>query len=425
MHRLTVAILALALAASGCAGANPRWRRATRPWPAPPARRPRASPPGAPASAPARSPQGIRPQVFDAAFQGVAVNAEVVSLDGRQAEFTKPIWEYLDGAASAARRGRPRPGAPSSPRPWPPSSAATASTPTSSWRSGAWRRTTARNRGSMRGDREPRHPRLRGPPPRLRRGAAPRRPAHPAVGRRRSRPHARLLGGRHGPHPVHADLASSPTPSTSPATAGATSGRTTRPTRSPPPPTTSPAPAGPAASPGASRCACRRGSTTAAPTSRTCRPVADWRARGVTLRERPAAPRPWPGRDHRPRRRPRPGLRRLQQLLRHQEIQQRHLLRDGRRPSRRPDRRRRADRGRLATRRARALPDREDRAAEATHRPRLRHRLDRRRHRARHHRRHPRLPGPRGPDAGRLRHRLAPRSGCADGRRLRSASSPS
>ena len=47
--------------------------------------------------------QGIRPQVFDAAFQGVGVNAEVVRLDGRQAEFTKPIWEYLDGAASSAR----------------------------------------------------------------------------------------------------------------------------------------------------------------------------------------------------------------------------------------------------------------------------------------------------------------------------------
>ena len=47
--------------------------------------------------------QGIRPQVFDAAFAGVGENAEVVRLDGRQAEFTKPIWEYLDGAASSAR----------------------------------------------------------------------------------------------------------------------------------------------------------------------------------------------------------------------------------------------------------------------------------------------------------------------------------
>lgn len=47
--------------------------------------------------------EGIRPEVFDAAFQGVGVNAEVIRLDGRQAEFTKPIWEYLDSAASADR----------------------------------------------------------------------------------------------------------------------------------------------------------------------------------------------------------------------------------------------------------------------------------------------------------------------------------
>jgi membrane-bound lytic murein transglycosylase B len=46
---------------------------------------------------------GIRPEVFDAALQGVTVNAEVVRLDGHQAEFTKPIWEYIDGAASADR----------------------------------------------------------------------------------------------------------------------------------------------------------------------------------------------------------------------------------------------------------------------------------------------------------------------------------
>ena len=47
--------------------------------------------------------QGIRPEVFDAAFRGVGENKDVVRLDGAQAEFTKPIWEYLDGAASTAR----------------------------------------------------------------------------------------------------------------------------------------------------------------------------------------------------------------------------------------------------------------------------------------------------------------------------------
>lgn len=46
---------------------------------------------------------GIRGDVFDAAFRGVGLNREVIELDGRQAEFTKPIWEYLDSAASDSR----------------------------------------------------------------------------------------------------------------------------------------------------------------------------------------------------------------------------------------------------------------------------------------------------------------------------------
>src|SRR5690349_7228165 len=46
---------------------------------------------------------GITPATFDAAFRGVGVNADVVRLDGKQAEFTKPIWEYLDSAASPTR----------------------------------------------------------------------------------------------------------------------------------------------------------------------------------------------------------------------------------------------------------------------------------------------------------------------------------
>ena len=46
---------------------------------------------------------GISDRTFDAAFRGVGVNAEVIRLDRRQAEFTKPIWEYLDTAVSDAR----------------------------------------------------------------------------------------------------------------------------------------------------------------------------------------------------------------------------------------------------------------------------------------------------------------------------------
>jgi membrane-bound lytic murein transglycosylase B len=105
LHKLTIAITALALVASGCAGApldnsDPPMARA-------------ASTPELPqfASFPAwrdafrarALAQGVSAQTFDAAFHGVGVNAEVVHLDGRQAEFTKPLWEYLDGAASPAR----------------------------------------------------------------------------------------------------------------------------------------------------------------------------------------------------------------------------------------------------------------------------------------------------------------------------------
>lgn len=46
---------------------------------------------------------GISQRTFDTAFQGVGMNAEVVRLDSKQAEFTKPIWEYLDTAVSSAR----------------------------------------------------------------------------------------------------------------------------------------------------------------------------------------------------------------------------------------------------------------------------------------------------------------------------------
>ncbi len=46
---------------------------------------------------------GIRADVFDAAFKGVEMNASVVRLDRRQPEFTRPLWEYLDTAASDKR----------------------------------------------------------------------------------------------------------------------------------------------------------------------------------------------------------------------------------------------------------------------------------------------------------------------------------
>lgn len=47
--------------------------------------------------------RGISAEVFDAAFKDVRPNAEVIRLDAHQPEFTKPIWEYLDGAVSSDR----------------------------------------------------------------------------------------------------------------------------------------------------------------------------------------------------------------------------------------------------------------------------------------------------------------------------------
>ena len=46
---------------------------------------------------------GVRAGVFDQAFAGVGVNDRVVELDGRQPEFTRAIWEYLDSAVSKSR----------------------------------------------------------------------------------------------------------------------------------------------------------------------------------------------------------------------------------------------------------------------------------------------------------------------------------
>ena len=62
-----------------------------------------ASPPGATASAPARSPRASRHRSSTPPSRASASTPRSSSLDGRQAEFTKPIWEYLDGAASSAR----------------------------------------------------------------------------------------------------------------------------------------------------------------------------------------------------------------------------------------------------------------------------------------------------------------------------------
>ena len=46
---------------------------------------------------------GVAPSLFDRAFSGVTPDPSVVAADRSQPEFTRPIWEYLDGAISAVR----------------------------------------------------------------------------------------------------------------------------------------------------------------------------------------------------------------------------------------------------------------------------------------------------------------------------------
>lgn len=47
--------------------------------------------------------QGIRSDVFDAAFDGVTYDPDIIKRDRNQSEFTKTIWDYLDTAASDVR----------------------------------------------------------------------------------------------------------------------------------------------------------------------------------------------------------------------------------------------------------------------------------------------------------------------------------
>ena len=47
--------------------------------------------------------QGIAPATFDAAFTGISPDPAVIAADRSQPEFTRPVWEYLDGALSSQR----------------------------------------------------------------------------------------------------------------------------------------------------------------------------------------------------------------------------------------------------------------------------------------------------------------------------------
>ncbi|MDZ4326699.1 MAG: lytic murein transglycosylase, partial [Pseudomonas sp.] len=46
---------------------------------------------------------GITPAVFDSAFANVTPDMAVIRADRSQPEFSRPVWEYLNGALSALR----------------------------------------------------------------------------------------------------------------------------------------------------------------------------------------------------------------------------------------------------------------------------------------------------------------------------------
>lgn len=108
----------LAAFAAGCAAADGPERMSASPPERPGAETGAAASAPAPAARP-RAPaefrawreafraralaEGIRGDVFDAAFAGVSPNARVLELDAYQPEFVRPIWEYLDSAVSPTR----------------------------------------------------------------------------------------------------------------------------------------------------------------------------------------------------------------------------------------------------------------------------------------------------------------------------------
>ncbi len=50
--------------------------------------------------------EGIKPALFDQAFQGVTSDPAVIELDSSQPEFTRNIWDYIDNATSEKRLKR-------------------------------------------------------------------------------------------------------------------------------------------------------------------------------------------------------------------------------------------------------------------------------------------------------------------------------
>ncbi|WAC45355.1 lytic murein transglycosylase [Pseudomonas sp. SL4(2022)] len=46
---------------------------------------------------------GINAELFDRTFAGITLDPKVIAADNSQPEFTRPVWEYIDGAVSVSR----------------------------------------------------------------------------------------------------------------------------------------------------------------------------------------------------------------------------------------------------------------------------------------------------------------------------------
>ena len=57
---------------------------------------------------PLASAQGVSRETFDAALARVTLDRSIIKLTRKQAEFVKPVWQYLDGAVSPERLARGR-----------------------------------------------------------------------------------------------------------------------------------------------------------------------------------------------------------------------------------------------------------------------------------------------------------------------------
>ncbi len=147
---------------------------------------------------------GIRPEAVAAALDGAQWLPQVIELDRSQPEFTRTPWAYLDSAVSPTRIQRGR-DALAEQRAALDSAAARYGVPaeviTAIW---GMESNYGSNFGTFRTVDALATLAYEGPPPRLGARRTAGRAAHHRPGRHRRRPHDRLLGRRHGPHPVPA-----------------------------------------------------------------------------------------------------------------------------------------------------------------------------------------------------------------------------